>query len=74
MGRFRFQLLLEDNTRNTQNTIAKNTQNSDNPTDWTIINLEFTVENYGIKIIQDQIDTAHFDMCFSNIAITFSVY
>ena len=33
MGRFRNQLLLEDNTWTTQYTSAKNTQYSDNPTD-----------------------------------------
>ena len=49
MGRFRVQLLLEDNTWSTQYTIAKNTQYSDNSTDWTLLNLDFTVENYGIK-------------------------
>ena len=36
MGRFRIQLLLEDDTWNTQYTIAKNTQYSDNSTDWTL--------------------------------------
>ena len=74
MGRFTIHLLLEDNTWSTQNTIAKNTQYSDSPTDWTLLNLEFTVENYGIKLILDQIDTAHSDMCFSNITMTHSVY
>ena len=73
MGRFRIQLL-EDNTWNTQYTIAKNTQYSDTSTDWTLLNLDFTVENYGIKLILDQIDTAHSDMSFSNITITHSVY
>ena len=51
MGRFRIQLLLEDNTWSTQYTIAKNTQYSDNSTDWTLLNLDFTVENYGIRLI-----------------------
>ena len=74
MGRFRVQLLLEGNTWSTQYTIAKNTQYSDNSTDWTLLNLDFTVENYGIKLILDQIDTAHSDMGFSNITITHSVY
>ena len=74
MGRFRIQLLLEDNTWSTQYTIAKNTQYSDNSTDWTLVNLNFTVENFGIELIYDQIDTAHADMCFSNIKITHSVY
>ena len=74
MGRFRIQLLLEDNTWSTVYTIDKNTQYSDNSTDWTLLNLDFTVENYGIKLIYDQIDTPHADMCFSNITITHSVY
>ena len=73
-GRFRIQLLLEDNTWSTQYTIAKNSLYSDSSTDWTLLNLDFTVENYGIKLIYDQIDTAHADMCFSNITITHSVY
>ena len=74
IGRFRIQLLLEDNTWSDQYTIAKNTQYSDNSTDWILLNLDFTVENYGIKLIYDQIDTAHADMCFSNITITHSVF
>ena len=74
IGRFRIQLLLEDDTWSTQNTIAKNTQYSDSSTDWTLLNLNFTVEDYGIKLIYDQIDSAHADMCFSNITITHSVY
>ena len=73
MGRFRIQLLLEDNTWSTQYTIAKNTQYSDNSTDWILLNLDFTVENYGIKLVSDQKVTAHAAMCFSNITITHSV-
>ena len=74
MPRFRIQLLLEDNTWNTQYKIAKINQYSDLPTEWELLNLDFTTENYGIKLILDQIDTAHSDMCFSNIMITHSVY
>ena len=74
MGRFRIQLLLEDNAWSTRYNIPKNDRYSDNSTDWTLINSNFTVENYGIKLIYDQIDTAHADMCFSNITITHSVY
>ena len=74
MGRFRIQLLLEDNTWSTQYTIPKNTQYSSSPTEWSLLNLDFTVENYGIKLILDQIDTAHCDMGFSIITITHSVY
>ena len=74
MGRFGIQLLLEDDTWSTQYTIDKNTQYSDSESDWKLLNLDFTVENYGIKLILDQIDTAHSDMSFSNITITHSVY
>ena len=74
MGRFRIQLLLDDNTWSTQYTIDKNTQYSDSESEGKLLNLDFTVENYGIKLILDQIDTAHSDMCFSNITITHSVY
>ena len=48
--------------------------NSDSSTDWTKLNLNFTVENYGIKLLYDEIDTAHADMCFSKFTITHSVY
>ena len=74
MDRFRIQLLLEDNTWSTQYTIEKNTLYSNSSTEWTLLNLDFTVENYGIRLHYDQIDTAHADMCFSNIIITHSVY
>ena len=74
MGRFRIQLLLDDNTWSTQYTIDKNTQYSDSESDWELLNIDYTVENYGIKLILDQIETAHSDMCFSNITITHSVY
>ena len=74
MGRFRIQLLLEDNTWSTIYTIEKNTNYSVSSTDWELLNLDITQSNYGIKLIYDQIDTAHADMCFSNISITHSVY
>ena len=74
MGRFRIQLLLEDNTWSTRYNIPKNDRYSNSSTQWKLVNLNFTVENYGIKLIYDQIDTPHADMCFSNISITHSVY
>ena len=74
MSRLRIQLLLDDNTWDTQYTIAKNTQYSDISTDWTLLNLDFTLENYGNKLKYDQIDKPHADMCFSIITITHSVY
>ena len=73
-GRFRIQLFLEDNTWSTRYNIPKNDLYSDTSTDWTLVSLIFTVENYGIKLIYDRIDTAHADMSFSNITKTHSVY
>ena len=69
MGFFRIQLLLKDNTWSTQYTIPENDHYSDTSTDWTFLNLDFTKQNYGTKLIYGQIDTAHADMCFSNITI-----
>ena len=74
MGRFRIPLLLDDNTWSTQYTLAKNTQYSSSRTEWSLSNLDFTIENYGIKLILDEIETAHSDMSFSNITIKHSVY
>ena len=74
MGRFRIQLLLEDNTWSTRYNIPKNDRYSDSSTQWTLVNLNFTEENYSIKLIYDQIDTPHAYMCFSNITITHSVH
>ena len=73
MGRFTIQLLLEDNTWSASYNIPKNDRYSENSTDWTLVNLNFTVENYGIKLIYDEIDTTHADMCFTNITRTHSV-
>ena len=74
MGRFRIQLLLEDNTWSTRYNIPKIDRYGDTSTQWTLVNLNFTVENYGVKLVYDQIDTPHADMCLSNITITHSVY
>ena len=74
MGRFRIQLLLEDNTWKTQYTIPKISHNSDSSAELKLLNLDFPSEKYFIKLILDQIDTAHSDMCFSKIRITHSVY
>ena len=74
MPRFGLHLSSEDKTWNTQYTLLKNSQYSNSSTDWTKLNLDFTIENYGIKLIPDEITTAHSAMCFSNIMITHSVY
>ena len=74
MGRFRIDLLKDNNAWVTRYTIEKNTQFSDSSTEWSLLNLDFSEENYGIKLIYDQIDTGRADMCFSDITITHSVY
>ena len=74
MGRFRIDLLLDNITWINKYTIQKNTQYSDSSTEWKLLSLDFTEENYGIRLIYDRIDTAHADMCFSDISITHSVY
>ena len=73
MGRFRIQLLLEDNTWSTKYIISENDRHNISSTDWTLLSFDFTEENYSIKLIYDQIDTTHSDMCFSNITMTHSV-
>ena len=73
MGRLCIQLLLEGNIWITHYTIPKSTQYGNTSTDWTLVNLSFTVENYGIKLFHDQIDTDRAVMSFSKIRITHSV-
>ena len=74
MGRFRIQLLLDDNTWSTRYNIPKKDRYSDNSTEWILVSLIFSIELFGFKLFYDQIDTANADMCFSNITITHSVF
>ena len=74
MGRFRIQLLFEDNTWSTRYKIATNDRYSDTSTQWTLVNLNFTEENYGIRLIYDQKDTPHANICFSKITIEHSIF
>ena len=73
MGRFRIQIL-KNNAWETIYTIEKNTELTELSTDWILLNLDITDDNYGIKLIYDQIESAHADMCFSNIMITHSIF
>ena len=73
MGLFQIQILTKDNVWKTKFNIPKNDQFS-NATDWILLNLNITDENYGVKFVYDQIDSVHADMCFSNITITHSPY
>ena len=74
MGRFRIQLLLEDNTWSTRYNIPKSDRCRSSPTQWTKSGLIFTVENYGIKLTYDAIGTAYAKMCFNIITRTHFVY
>ena len=62
MCRFRIQLLLKDNTWITRYNLPNNCRYSDISTDWSLVNLNFTEDNYVIRLIYDEIDTAHADM------------
>ena len=73
MGRFRNQLLLKDNTCSAQYNISINDRYSDTSTEWTLVNLNTTVENYGSELMNDEIDGAYAYMCYGNITITHSV-
>ena len=72
MGRFRIQILTKDIVWLTKFNIYQNEQFSVEATDWIILSLNITEENYGVKFIYDQIHSAHAALCFSNIAITHS--
>ena len=74
MGQFRNQVLSKDNVWLTKFIIPKNQQYSNAATDWTILSLNITEQNYGVIFVYDQNDSAHADMCFSNITITHSPY
>ena len=74
MPRFRIQILLENDNWDNKYTIEKNIQFSNTSTEWTHLSLDFTEENYGIRLLFDRIDTAHADMCLSNISITHTLY
>ena len=74
MRQFRIQLILEDSTWSTRCNIPNNDRYSNLSIDWTIVSLNFTLQNFGIKLIYDQTDTAHPDMCFGYITTTNSVY
>ena len=74
MGRLSISILLDDNTWTNKYVIQNNSQYSSSSTEWTLLSLDITEENYGIQIIYDRIRSAHADMCFSDITITHSVY
>ena len=74
MGRLSIDILLDNDTWVNKYLMQENTQYSDSSTEWSLLSLDFTEENYGIRLVYDRIKTAHADMCFSDITITHSVY
>ena len=74
MPRFKIQILLENGNWENQFTIEKNSEFSNSSTEWSHLNLDFTQENYGIRLIFDRISSAHADMSFSNISITHTLF
>ena len=74
MAHVKIQLLLSDNTWSTRYHIPKNDKYSDSSTNWILASLNFSFKNYVIKLIYDQIDSPHADMCFSKISKTHSVH
>ena len=65
MGRFRIQLLLDDNTWSTQHTICEMIVTMIHRLIGLYYILDFTIENYVIKLLYDEMDCPHADMCFS---------
>ena len=55
MTRFRIQILLENGNWENKFTIEKNSQFSKSSTEWIRLSLNFTQENYGIRLIFDRI-------------------
>ena len=74
MCRFRVQFPLKDNSWSTMSNIPKDDRYGSSSTEWKVVGLNFTAENYGVKLNYDQRDTPHADMFFGNIPITHSVY
>ena len=74
MGRLSISILLDDDTWTNKYVIQNNSQYSNTSSEWTLLSLDITEENYGIQIIYDRIRSPHADMCFSDITITHSVY
>ena len=53
--------------------MPKNDRYTDSSAQWTKLSLNFTVGNYGIKLIYEEVVSALADMCFSIITTTHSV-
>ena len=49
MGRLRVQLLLDDGNWTTVYTIERDADLHETSTEWSLLNLDFTIKNFGIK-------------------------
>ena len=74
MGRIRIEFLVPNGKWFSKYVIDKNTNFNATSQGWTLLNLDFTETNYGIKLVFDQLDTALAVLCFSNVVITHPVY
>ena len=74
MGKLGIQLL-RNGIWETEYTMDKDTNFSTLSTDWILFNMNIISQpNYGIKLVYSAINTAHSDMCFSDINITHSIF
>ena len=74
MPRFRIQILLENGNWENKFTIEKDSHFSNLSTEWSHLSLDFTQENYGIRLIFDGISSALADMSLSIISITHTLF
>ena len=76
MGKFEVQLLRGNSQWESEYSMDKNTIFSTLSTDWILFNLNIlsSQPNYGNKLVYSGINTAHADMCFSDINITHSIF
>ena len=74
MGKLEIQLL-RNGVWETEYTMSKDTKFSTLSTDWTLFNMNVISQpNYAIKLNYSSINSAHADMCFSDINITHSIF
>ena len=74
MRRCRIQFLLKDNAWGTRYIIPKNDRCSNSSTEWTLLSLNYKLNNFGTELIYEKFDSPVADMCFSDIISTYSVY
>ena len=64
MGPSKIPLLLSDKSWSIRYNIHMNDRCSDSSTDWNLVNLNFTMGIYGIKLIYDEKGTTLAHICF----------